>query len=216
MINKVNLLDKPWHLQLLLCSLVAALLYGGFWYLVIKGKSDQTAEINKQVEQLQQANAASQAASQRINEVRATYARTQADYADLVALLPEQRELTNVLASLQERARGQLTLRRFTPKEDFKKEFYSGKPIEVEVTGAYNKLGKFFAQMAAYQRIVSITDFNIKGMDEQKTGRTIDGQFTLTAYYVSPEQLHAKQSAKPADKKAGQPANEKAGKATGD
>ncbi len=57
--------------------------------------------------------------------------------------------------------------------------------------------------MAAYQRIVSITDFNIKGMDDQKAG-TIDGQFTLTAYYVSPEQLQAKQSAKPVPK---QPAN---------
>ncbi|MDQ3755485.1 MAG: type 4a pilus biogenesis protein PilO [Acidobacteriota bacterium] len=201
--NMANLLDKPWHLQLLVFGLGAAILYGGFWYFVIKGTSDETAEINQQVEQLQQANAASQAASQRINEVRATYARAQADYADLVALLPEQRELTNVLQGVQDRARGQLSLRRFTPKDDFQQDFYSGKPIEIEITGTYNRLGQFFAQMAAYQRIVSITDFNIKGMDDQKAG-TIDGQFTLTAYYVSPEQLQAKQSAKPVPK---QPAN---------
>ncbi|MBA3248680.1 MAG: type 4a pilus biogenesis protein PilO [Pyrinomonadaceae bacterium] len=195
-----NLLDKPWHLQLLVFGLVAAIFCGGFWYFVTSGTRAETAALNVQIEELQQANAKAQVASQRINDFRAAYARAQADHADLVALLPEQRELTNVLQGLQDHARGQLSLRRFTPKDDFQKDFYSGKPIEIAVTGTYNKLGKFFAQMAAYQRIVSITDFQIKQLDEQKTS-TIDGQFTLTAYYVSPEQLQAKQSAKPAPKK---------------
>ncbi|MGI8996802.1 MAG: type 4a pilus biogenesis protein PilO [Pyrinomonadaceae bacterium] len=195
-----NLLDKPWHSQLLVFGLVAAIFCGGFWYFVTSGMRAETAALNVQIEELQQANAKAQVASQRINDFRAVYARAQADHADLIALLPEQRELTNVLQGLQDHARGQLSLRRFTPKDDFQKDFYSGKPIEIEVTGTYNRLGKFFAQMAAYQRIVSITDFQIKQLDEQKTN-TIDGQFTLTAYYVSPEQLQAKQSAKPAPKK---------------
>jgi len=205
MISKINLLDKPWHVQLLALGLVAALLCGGFWYFVTSGTRAETAALNVQIEQLQQANAKAQVASQRINEFRAAYAGKQSEHADLVTLLPEQRELTNVLQGLQERARGQLSLRRFTPKEDFQKDFYSGKPIEIEVTGTYNKLGKFFAEMAAYQRIVSITDFNIKQLDDQKTS-TIDGQFLLTAYYVSPEQLQAKQSAKPAAKGPAKPA----------
>ncbi|MGH9943420.1 MAG: type 4a pilus biogenesis protein PilO [Pyrinomonadaceae bacterium] len=204
--TKSNLFDKPWHLQLLVFGLVAAVLYAGFWYFVTKGTRDQTAELNTQIEQLQQANAKAQVASQRINDFRAAYAGKQAEYQELVVLLPEQRELTNVLQGLQDRARGQLSVRRFTPKDDVQQDFYSGKPIEIEVSGSYNKLGKFFAQMAAYQRIVSITDFNIKQTEDQKTGRTVDGQFLMTAYYVSPAKSEPEPEAAKTDKKAKKPA----------
>lgn len=201
--KKLNLLEKPWHIQVAAFGLVALALYAGFWYFVTKGTRDETAGLNQQIEQLRQSNAQAQVAAQRINEFRAAYARAQADYTDLVALLPEQRELTSVLQGLQERARGSLSLRRFSPKDDFQQDFYSGKPIEVEVSGSYNRLGEFFAQMAAYQRIVSITDFRVLQASEQNSMRSVDGQFLLTAYYVPADKLQSAQQ----HQGAGQPAN---------
>ena len=102
---------------------------------------------------------------------------------------------------MQDRAR-ELSVRRFTPKDDFLEEFYAGKPIEVEVSGSYNKLGQFFSQMAAYQRIVSISDFKIMQTTSQQGGRTVDGQFLLTAYYVSNEQLQKQKEEKEKAEKA--------------
>lgn len=182
---------KPWYVEIGVYVGIALLLYGGFWYFVTSGTRAETREIEERVATLRQANARAQIASQRLNEFKEVYARAQVDYEDLKALLPEQRELTVILQGLQDRARGRLSVRRFTPKEDMRQEFYSSKPVEVEVTGNYNNLGAFFAQMASYQRIVSITDFKITQIKEQKKtmGKTIDGQFLLTAYYVSPEQL---------------------------
>lgn len=191
-----NLQEKPWFVQLAVFGLVAALLYGGFWYMVTSSTRAETTSLNEQIAKLQQDNERARIASQRINDFRAAYARAQADYEELKALLPEQREVTSVLQGLQERARGRLTVRRFTPKEDFQQDFYSGKPIEVEVSSSYNNLGAFFAQMAAYQRIVSITDFKVTQMSEQNSNKTIDAQFLLTAYYVSAEKLQ--NTAKPA------------------
>lgn len=186
--------EKPWYLQLAAFGAVALLVFAGFWYCVTSGTRAETAQIEEQVAKLQQDNARAQIASQRLNEFKVAYARTQADYDDLKALLPEQRELTTVLQGIQERARGRLSVRRFTPKDDVQQDFYSGKPIEVEVTAKYNDVGQFFAQMAAYQRIVSISDFKIvrlkeNVMKDKKDGKTIDAQFLLTAYYVSPEKL---------------------------
>jgi hypothetical protein len=43
--------------------------------------------------------------------------------------------------------------------------------------------------MAAFQRIVSISDFQIRQATQQGTGQTIDAQFLLTAYYVPTESL---------------------------
>ncbi|MCA1629058.1 MAG: type 4a pilus biogenesis protein PilO [Acidobacteria bacterium] len=195
------LLQKPWYVQFALSALVALLLYAPFWWLVTSPIREETKNTQAQVDNLRGENARAQAAAQRLNEFKASFARAQSDYADLKALLPEQRELTNVLQGIQDRARGRLMVTRFTPKDDVQQDYFSGKPVEVEVSSSYNKLGAFFAQMAAYQRIVSITDFKLTRMKEQAGGdKTLDAQFLLTAYYVSNEKLQsaAKPAAKPA------------------
>jgi type IV pilus assembly protein PilO len=186
--------EKPWYVHAAAFGCVALVLYLGFWYLVTSGTRAETSEVASKVEQLQRENAGAQIASQRLNEFKASFARAQADYEDLKALLPEQRELTMVLQNIQDRARGRLSVRRFTPKDDVQEDFYTGKPIEVEVSGTYNNVGQFFAQMASYQRIVSVTDFKFMKLDEKlvndhREGKTVDAQFKLTAYYVSPEKI---------------------------
>jgi type IV pilus assembly protein PilO len=186
--------EKPWYLQVAAFGVVALLVYGAFWYFVTSGTRAETAEVEAKVEELQRANAGAQIASQRLNEFKANYARAQADYEDLKALLPEQRELTTVLGNLQDRAKGKLTLRKFTPKDDEQQDFYADKPVEVEVTGSYNNVGQFFAQMASYQRIVSITDFKLTKIkdamaQDKQDGKTVDAVFTLKAYYVTPDKL---------------------------
>jgi len=203
--------EKPWYVQLALFGGVALVLYGAFWYFVTSPTRAETSEVEAKVEQLLRANAGAVVASQRLNEFKANYERAKADYEDLKLLLPEQRELTMVLQNVQDRARGRLTLRKFVPKEEVQQDFYTGKPVSVEVTGNYNNIGQFFAQMASYQRIVSITDFKVTKTKEKQAGQKADGQtvtaeFLVTAYYVSPEKLQP-----PAPEKKGKPA--KGGKA---
>ena len=196
MLKLDSLQQKPWYFQFAIFGFVALLVYGGFWYFVTSGKREETKTLQAQVDKLQQENARAQIASQRLNDFKATYARAQADYEDLKALLPEQRELTTVLQSLQDRARGRLSVTRFTPKDDVQQDFYAGKPVEIEVSSSYNNLGAFFAQIAAYQRIVSISDFKVSRMKDQNAAKTVDAQFLLTAYYASNEKLQ--NTAKPA------------------
>ncbi|HEX8473287.1 MAG TPA: type 4a pilus biogenesis protein PilO [Pyrinomonadaceae bacterium] len=199
-----SLQEKPWYIQLAVFGSLALLLYGGFWYFITSGTRTETREIQERVATLQQSNARAQIASQRLTEFKVAYVRAQSDYDDLKALLPEQRELTMVLQGVQDRAKGRLTVRRFTPKEEVQQDFYSGKPIEIEVSGTYNNLGSFFAQMAAYQRIVSITDFKVTKLKsdqneaQENNNKTIDAQFLITAYYVSPDKLQGVAPAQPA------------------
>ncbi|HEX8284762.1 MAG TPA: type 4a pilus biogenesis protein PilO [Pyrinomonadaceae bacterium] len=207
--------EKPWYMHLAVFGVVALLVYGAFWYFVTSGTRAETHKVEAEVEQLARANAGAVVASQRLNEFKANYERAKADYDDLKALLPEQRELTMVLQNVQDRARGRLTLRKFMPKEEVQQDFYTGKPVSVEVTGNYNNIGQFFAQMASYQRIVSITDFKVTKLKPKQAGQKSDGQtvsaeFLVTAYYVSPEKLQPP----PAPEKKGKPA--KGGKAAKD
>jgi len=76
--------------------------------------------------------------------------------------------LTKVLEGIQDRARMTgLSLRKFAPKDDVQQDFYSGKRIDVSVQSSFAGLRAFFDQMAHYQRIVSITNFELKQMDKQ-------------------------------------------------
>jgi Tfp pilus assembly protein PilO len=193
-----NLQAMPWYLRLVMFVAIAGALYAGFWYTMTRGTRAETKKLNDESAQLRQRNTQAQIASQRLNEFRAIYKAREEEYEELKALLPEQRELTMVLQGLQDRARNNgLTLRRFNPKEDVQQDNYSGKKIEVNVTSTFASLRAFFEQIARYQRIVSITNFELKQIDNQSLRQTVDATFDLTAYYVSAESLH-KQASPPA------------------
>ena len=201
-----NINNLPWYARLGLFGVVAVLIYGAFYYFVTSGTRKQTKELQDQIAVLQQANMAMQVASQRLNEFRATYKNKQEELEELKALLPEQRELTNVLQGIEDHARTTgLSVRHFTPKDDVSQDFYSGKKIDVSVQSSFSSLRAFFDQMAHYQRIVSITNFEIKQLDSQGSKKTIEARFDLTAYYVSAENLQ-KAAAKPGASPAASPA----------
>ena len=185
-----KLQSMPWYMRLTVFALIAAVMYAGFWYFVTRGTRQETEELNKEIAQLLQRNAQAQVASQRLNEFKAILKARQEEYDELKALLPEQREITMVLQGLQDRARGNgLILRRFSPKEDVLQDNYSGKKIDVGVTSSFASLRSFFEQLAQYQRIVSITNFELKQLDKQSPNHTVEARFDLTAYYVSAESL---------------------------
>lgn len=180
----------PWYLRLVVFLMVGGLLYAGFWYFVTSGTRNETKTMTAEIEKLRPLNAQAQIVSQNLNNFKATYKAREEEFAELKALLPEQRELTMVLQGIQDRARGNgLVLSRFNPKEDVQQDNYSGKKIEVNVVSSFAGLRAFFEQLAHYQRIVSITNFELKQLDKQSSSKTVDARFDLTAYYVSSDRL---------------------------
>ena len=180
----------PWYLRLVAFLFVGGLLYAGFWYFITSGTRAETKTMEEEIAQLRPRNAQLQIVSQNLNNFKATYKAREEEFAELKALLPEQRELTMVLQGIQDRARSNgLVLSRFNPKEDIQQDNYSGKKIEVSVVSGFAGLRAFFEQLAHYQRIVSITNFELKQLEKQSLTKTVDARFDLTAYYVSSERL---------------------------
>jgi len=212
--GKIN--NLSWYARLGIFGAAAVLVYAAFWYFVTSGTRKDTKNLQDQIATLKKANAEMQIVSQRLNEFRTTYKNKQEELEELKALLPEQRELTNVLQGIQDHARATgLSLRHFTPdKDDVQQDFYSGKKIDVAVQSSFGSLRTFFDQMAHYQRIVSITNFELKQLDNQAPNKTVEARFDLTAYYVSSEKLQ-KNAEKPngAQPNGAQPNNAAAGQA---
>ena len=185
--------NLKWHFQLMLLVTVAALLYTGVWYFYTSETRAETAKISDDVAALTAKNETARVATQRINEFRALYASKSEEYEELKVLLPEQREITNVLQGLQDNANAaRLTVMRFNPREETNQDSIMAKPVEVEVDSNFTNLRAFFDAMAKLPRIVSITDFKIHQLPKQTEAKTIHAQFLLTAYYAGPNDLNPK------------------------
>lgn len=183
-----KIINLALHWQLIILVSVALMMYGLFYYMVTSGIRTETQTVQDKVAALRQKNEAARVATQRIEEFRAVFASKTAEYEELKVLLPEQREITNVLAGLQDTATSsRLNLMRFSPRDDTQQGFITAKPVEVEVSSNYHNLRDFYEKMARLPRIVSITDFKIIQRQKQSADKTIDSQFMLTAYYASPE-----------------------------
>jgi type IV pilus assembly protein PilO len=188
MIEKIK--NLKWYFQLLMLVVVGGLMYAGVWYSVTSGTRAETEELNQQVSTLTAKNHAAEIAVEHINEFRALYASKAQEYDELKVLLPEQREITNVLQGLQDNARdSRMIVMRFSPRDDQQQESMTAKPVEVEVDSNFTNLRAFFVSMAKLPRIVSITDFKLNQLDKQTGPKTLHAQFLLTAYYATPENL---------------------------
>jgi Tfp pilus assembly protein PilO len=180
----------PWYLRLVLFLVIGGAMYAGFWYFVTSSTRAETKSLEDEIAKLRPKNAQAAIVEQNLNNFKAAYKAREEEYAELKALLPEQRKITNVIQGNQDRARGTgLMLMRFFPKEDVDEASYSGKKIEVIVVASFSNLRAFFEQLAHYQRIVSITDFDLRQLEQQSLTKTVAAKFDLTAFYVSAEDL---------------------------
>jgi type IV pilus assembly protein PilO len=188
MLDKIK--NLKWHFQLILLLSVAALAYLGVYYFVTSGTRAEIAELNDQIAAQQAKNTAAKMATEHINEFRALYASKQQEYDELKVLLPEQREITNVLQGLQDTAHSsKMIVMRFSPRDDAAQAGVMAKPVEVEVDSNFTNLRSFFDSMAKLPRIVSVTDFKLNQRDKQSADKTLHAQFLLTAYYAAPENM---------------------------
>lgn len=189
MIEKLK--NLKWHFQLLLLVGIASGLYFAVYYFVTSDMRVEVQTLNDQVSQLQAKNEAARIATQRINEFRSLYASKASEYEELKVLLPEQREITNVLQGLQDNANeSRLIVMRFSPKDDTQQDAITAKGVEVEVDSNFTNLRAFFDKMAKLPRIVSISDFKINQLDKQTPEKTIHAMFVLKAYYADPDALN--------------------------
>lgn len=182
-----------WHIQLIILVIIGALLYLAVWYSLTSHTRTEIQALEDQIAQKTSQNEAARIATQRINEFRSLYATKSQEYDELKVLLPEQREITNVLQGLQDTAKdSRLIMMRFNPREDVSQDGIMAKPVEVEVDSNFANLRVFFDKMAKLQRIVSITDFKLTRLTSQTSDRTLHSRFLLTAYYATPEDLMPK------------------------
>lgn len=168
-LNPEILLRVPdWAKALTLLG-IASLAAGLFWWFIYVPHQKTVTEME-----------------QRVSTLKVQYQRKEKQVANLPALrdqldqlenrmdqalerLPDRTEVAGLLLEVTQAGRSEgLTFELFKPGKQKEKEYYAALPVEVEVTGSYNAMGRFLAATASLERIVSMDNLRLtKGRDEQ-------------------------------------------------
>jgi type IV pilus assembly protein PilO len=184
---------QPWYVYLILVGLLGGLAFLGYF------KPRQTELLRLQAERAQVETDVANLREKKkeLDSIEAEMASLGASLAELETIIPNRREVGEMLRTVQQMAfDSDLDVIRFAPDRETAIDFYAEQPIPIEVVGTYHNLGLFFDRLLHYPRISNIDDFTIRALPNQSGPATISALFTAKTYFFLDQPAEKKPAAK--------------------
>jgi type IV pilus assembly protein PilO len=191
---QLSLNKLPWYGQVGAFVAVAAIAAGAYFYFYDTPMRAEIATKEKQLSSLRADITRGRALAARLPEFRAQVADLEARLDSLKAVLPEQKDVGDLLRRLQTLATlSNLEIRGFKPQPIAQKQMHAEWPIALELDGTYHDLGLFFDKVSKVPRIINVSGVTIKGKDSRGArngksapqGRTISAHCLATTFVLS-------------------------------
>jgi len=135
---------------------------------------------------------------------RAQVADLEARLDALKPILPEEKDVGDLLRRIQTLAtQSSLTIRGFRPQPIATREIHAEWPIGLELEGTYHNLGAFLDRVSRFPRIINVGNLVITSKAEPSTTASIDVSCTATTFVLVDQ---AAAAPAPAGSKKGAPA----------
>jgi type IV pilus assembly protein PilO len=200
----------PWYGQIGAFAVLGLLSAGAFWNFYAMKAGERIALQRAQLTDLHSQIERGKAAERRLPEFRRELAGLEAQMAQLRAVLPDERDVADLLRRVQGMAtQSNLTILGFAPKPVAKKTMYVEWPIGLKLEGTYHDLGGFLDRVSKFPRIINVTDLKVKGIEKPTNAATITVEAIATTFVlVEP----TKEPPAKGGKRAGAPAAKPAAK----
>ncbi|MEE9344300.1 MAG: type 4a pilus biogenesis protein PilO [Methylococcales bacterium] len=191
-----------WPAPVRIISIVlAALIVIGAWYYFdsqhqwVELEAEQNKEIDhKRTFELKQKKAA------QLHDYREQLNQIEDSLGVMLKQLPDKTEVAKLLVDVSQTGLGNgLEFELFKPKGEQKREFYAEYPIDIRVIGDYLQLGNFVSGVAAFPRIVTISDVQISS--HKKSGLLAMQAVVKTYRYLEDEEIASAAASKKKRKK---------------
>lgn len=214
---KTGLEGKPWYFGLGIGVILGAVVFGLGHWVYIQPQKDTLAQMEDQLQGLQNKIQEGRAAQQQLPKFREEVRQLELELDKLLRILPARRNTPDLLRRIRSLAeQGDFTLKRFTPGTLTDKEFFSEWPIEVSVEGTYHNLALFFDRISRFSRIINIEDLGIGALSSASGDHTISANFNAKTFVYKEAPPPAPAAAGAAGPAGGGPAASiKAGGGTG-
>jgi len=181
----VNLSKLPWYSQVGTFLALSIAGMAAFYYFYAAPKQEEMAAQQRQLEALRTEISKGLATARKLPEFRAEVQTLEARLQGLKTVLPEEKDVGDLLRRLQTLAvQSNLTIKAFKPGAVVPKQMYAEVPYALELEGAYHNLGLFFDRVSKFPRIINISDIDIKGKDKPEPNSTITAQCLATTFVL--------------------------------
>ena len=174
---ELGLNKLPWYGQVGAFVAVAALMYGSFYFLWVSPAQDSIELREGELGGLNAEILRASAITIRLPEFRAEVAELEARLETLRTVLPERRDVANLLRQIQDLAiRSNLTIQGFTPQPVAPRELHEEWPIRLQFEGTYHNVGMFFDRISKLSRIINVSGVSIRALEPPELNNTITGE----------------------------------------
>lgn len=156
--------DDPKQRNALLVGLAAVMVfYFAFWDMWYVPRSEELAEMETRLEQLEDQNRSAQILATRGGEqLQDRLALFERHVAQLEELIPQSEEVPTLLNQMSaESRRTGVDIALLRPEPAQPGQFYTQQTYEIEVVGAYHDVGRFLTSIASLSRIITPVDMDL-------------------------------------------------------
>lgn len=200
---ELSLGKLPWYAQVGAFVVVSAAAVFGFWYFYV---GDMRADIDIRAQRLTALRAEvakGTATARRLPEFQTQVAELQHRLESLRAVLPEQKDVADILRRVQGLAtQSNLQLQSFQPQPAKQQPLYAELPHKLQVEGSYHNFGAFLDKVSKFHRIITVGEIHIKAAPKAQANATITAECLATTFVLQ----EAKAPAGPAKPGAAAPA----------
>ena len=193
---QLSLGKLPWYAQVGAFVAVSAVAVFGFWNFYVK---DMQADIDTRALRLSTLRAdvaKGVATARRLPEFQKQVGELQARLENLRAVLPEQKDVADILRRVQGLAtQSNLQLQSFQPQPAKQQAMYAELPHKLQVEGSYHNFGAFLDKVSKFHRIITVGEIRIKAATKPQANATISAECVATTFVLQESKSPAKPGA---------------------
>lgn len=166
-----------------LCVVILGLFYWYYW----APAAERADTLRTTIATIQAENNRTREIADQLPQLEADLQVMEANLATLQNILPEARETDVLLRRLQTAAADtNLNLRRFENQDPILHDFYAEVPVQLDVTGSFHDLARFFDRVSKFGRIVTVGQVTITALTDGGPA-SIQSQCTASTFYFLPD-----------------------------
>ena len=174
-------------------AFICALIGGAGYYALISDSIKKLEQTRQQEVELKNQFEIKSAQASSLNAYRQQMVQLEDMLKNQLKQLPDKTEVAGLLDDISYIATNNgLKLLRINWEPEVKKDFYTELPMRIDISGKYDQLGQFSADIAALPRIVLLGSFTVNKEAKEGTNNNIVMSVQAKTYRYDPDQTQVK------------------------
>jgi type IV pilus assembly protein PilO len=181
----LSLNKLQWYGQVGLFVAIGGILLGVFYQFYVVPTNVEMDVRRARLAALRTDIAKGSTTANQLGQFKAQVAELEARLEGLRAVLPEQKDVADLLRRIQTLAvQSNLAIRGFKPAPTVTKTLHAEWPIALQLDGTYHNLGMFFDRVSKFSRIINISNVVVHGKERPAPNSTITVECIATTFVL--------------------------------